>query len=115
MENRMTFQTGEVAYVKSTEEPLVVFGVRPFEDKDRGNFPDFLEIKELVVVRRPIVTENGAVHYKLFDFAPFEIETALEHSKRLYNNLKERQALAMGDDEGPLSFLSANSKKPSIS
>jgi hypothetical protein len=111
----MTFQTGEVVYVKTTEEPSLVFGVRPFEDKDRGNFPDFVEIKELVVVRRPIVTENGSIHYKIFDFAPFELETALEHSKRLYNNLKERQALAMGDDEGPLSFLSNTSKKPSIS
>jgi len=91
----MEYKTGDLLYVKSTDEPVVVIGSRKLSEVDKV-FPQdvYNGSGVVVVVRRPIVSESG-VQYKFFDFLAEELESYTDQGKRLYNRIKERQSLAM--------------------
>lgn len=101
---------GTVLYVKTSEEPVLFFASRPINEADRGKFPEYSGTGEVVIVRRPVMTETSGISYKFYDFLAEELESDDEQTKRLFGRIMSRQKLAMGDMETP-SFHTAG--KPS--
>lgn len=91
-------QIGEVLYVKTSEEPVLVLGTRKVHDSEIGKkFPEIYHGSgEVVTVRRPIQTSEGLT-YMLYDFLAEELETETQQNQRLYSKLVERQKLAQAE------------------
>lgn len=90
---------GEVVYVKTSEEPVLVVGTRKLETRELGGtFPEvYSGSGEVVVVRRPQMTEATGIKYVFFDFLKEELESSEEQTQRLYAKILERQKIAMAD------------------
>lgn len=91
------YNPGDVVYVKSTEEPVTVMAIRPaVEDEfDGQKFPrGFTGDKEVIVVRRPVMTEAQGIRYAFFDFLACELESQGEQNARLFSRLMARKELA---------------------
>jgi hypothetical protein len=110
----MSYQIGDVVYVKSTEEPVVVMQTRQADaaEFDGKKFPvGYSGNQEVVVVRRPVMSEGG-IRYAFFDFLKVELESSDEQTQRLYQKIKSRTELAQADFGEPGNVIAAASKKP---
>ena len=92
----MAYKTGTIMYVKTTDEPVLVVGSRPLNPKENV-FPTdvYSGSGTVVVVRRPIQTENG-ITYKFFDFLAEELQTLEEMDQRRLDHIKKAHGQAMG-------------------
>jgi hypothetical protein len=79
----MSFKTGSVAYMKTTEEPVLVLAT---ETKDPA-FEGFSG--EVITVRRPHVTPDG-IDYIIATFYAEELESADDKAQRFYNEMTGR-------------------------
>lgn len=82
---------------------MLVVGTRQLAQGELGKtFPDVYKgAGEVVVVRRPIMTDATGIQYKFFDFLSEELETSEQQSQRLYQKIIERQKLAMAEIPQP--------------
>jgi hypothetical protein len=94
-----SMNVGEVVYVKSSEEPVIVLNVRKLRNEELGKkFPaEYNGPDTVVTVRRPQMTESQGITYQIYDFLQVELETSAEQSNRLYAKIIERQKLAMSE------------------
>lgn len=95
----MMFNIGDVAYVRTSEEPVLVLGTRKIRPEEVGKkFPEIYDgPDEVVTVRRPVMTDANGISYQLWDFLGVELETHAQQSQRLYDKILERQKLAMAE------------------
>lgn len=86
---------GEVMYVRTSEEPVCVLGTRKIRPEELGKkFPEtYNGTGDVIVVRRPVMTDATGITYQLWDFLSEELETEDEQSKRLFNKIMSRQKL----------------------
>lgn len=103
--------SGDILYVKSTEEPVTFLRAR------NVHFYDSLGLQlngssKIYIVRRPVVSDIWGISYKFARFLAEELETPEEQTSRLFAKVKARQQLAMGEfqEDGLPQFPS---KKPS--
>lgn len=98
---------GEVMYVRTSEEPVCVLGIRKIRPEELGKkFPEIYEGSgDVITVRRPVQTEANGITYQLYDFLSEELETSEEQSHRLYAKILERQKLAMSEMSAPQPFV----------
>lgn len=83
------FKPGTVAFTKTTEEPLFV--MRAFDRVDSldpiWHSPDYsLFCGTMVVVRRPIITDQGIKHVTE-TFLAEELQTTEEKQQRVYDEM----------------------------
>jgi hypothetical protein len=89
---------GDVVFVKTSDEPVLVLGHRKVLDSELGKkFPEVCAGANVIIARRPTQTEAAGLGYQLFDFLEVELETRSDHSQRIYDGILERQKLAMAD------------------
>lgn len=104
--------SGEILYVKSTEEPVTFLRAR------KVHFYDSLGLQlngasgQVYIVRRPIVSDIKGISYKFAHFLAEELETSEEQTARLFAKVKSRQAIAMGEYQEPME-MPFPTKKPS--
>lgn len=85
----MKYKTGEVLYVRTTEEPVCVIAERELSSSDK-RFPlEYNGTGTLVVARRPVISDGGVQRYEFFDFLEEELETGFEQTARRINRVKE--------------------------
>lgn len=96
----MKYRTGEVLYVKTTEEPVCVLAERRLSAGDK-RFPMEYEGEGLiVVVRRPIIASGGVSNYVFYDFLAEELATGMEMTAMRIQRMREGQELYR-DEMGP--------------
>jgi hypothetical protein len=71
----MSFKTGDIAYVKTTGEKVVVVG--PAKDNT-----------EALNVRRPVATKDGGLQHNLEPFYTFELESFEEQLSREFADME---------------------------
>ena len=99
----MKYKTGEVLYVKSTEEPTIVIAERKLTPGDK-RFPAEYEGSGLiVVVQRPIIADGGVSNYVYYDFLDECLATGMEMTALRIQRLREGQELYREEmsPEGP--------------
>jgi hypothetical protein len=96
----MKYKTGEVLYVRTTEEPVCALAERRLSAGDK-RFPAEYEGEGLIiVVRRPIIAEGGVSNYVFYDFLSEELATGMEMTAMRIQRLREGQELYR-DEMGP--------------
>lgn len=104
---------GDVLYVKTTEEPVLVVGTRTVGDSE-VDYPKLIDPDaEVVVVRRPIGSQENGIQYKFFDFLATELETYEEQAKRRYVRLMDNHKIAMAEENMVSGAFDKLSTKPS--
>ena len=100
----MKYKTGEVLYVKSTEEPVIVIAERKLASGDK-RFPMEYEGSGLVVVvQRPIIADGGVARYEFYDFLDEALATGMEMTAMRIQRLRDGQELYREElgPEGPV-------------
>jgi hypothetical protein len=96
---------GDVLYVKTTDEPVLVVATRQMNESDSKRFPANEGCGTIIIVRRPVSTDSQGIRYQFYDFLAEELQTADERAQAYYENLKKRRDMVLQDAEisGPLS------------
>jgi hypothetical protein len=82
-------KAGQIAYVKTTEDPLMVLQIRPVAGYNTAG----AQLSGVEVLgRRPLISEKGNVTYELATFFIEELETKEDQVLRKASELEELKA-----------------------
>lgn len=101
----MKHKTGDVLYVRTTEEPVCVLAERQLSPGDKRFPAEYEGTGNIVVVRRPIIVDGGVANYVFYDFLEEELSTGMELTAMRIQRLREGQELYREEtnlDTGPL-------------
>lgn len=99
----MKYKTGEVLYVKTTEEPVCVLAERKLSPGDKRFPAEYAGEGIVIVARRPIIADGGVQNYVFYDFLADELATDYEMTAMRIQRLKAGQELYREElPEGPM-------------
>jgi hypothetical protein len=89
----MKYKTGEVLYVRTTEEPVSVLAERRLTPGDKRFPAEYEGSGTIIVVRRPIIADGGVSNYVFYDFLEEELASGMELTAMRIQRLREGQEL----------------------